>query len=89
MMNDNSLYMSMGVDTGAPLLEIDTFCIRAWPGHAQWESIITHDCNGNETNWITPLNAKPRPCPDCHMKVPPEIVAAWILHNYDRIQRRR
>ncbi len=83
-----SLYMSMGVDCGLPLMEEGSFCVRAWPAHNWWNSIITHDCDGHEPNWIAPLNGKPHPCPDCHESVPPEILAAWILHNFDHIQER-
>ena len=87
MMNDNSLYMSEGIDTGPPLLELGTFCLRAWPKHSWWDSIITNGCSGHEPNWIAPLNGTPHPCPDCGEGVPDEIMAAWILHNYDQVQQ--
>lgn len=88
MMNETSLYMSEGIDTGSPLLEIGSFCLRAWPGHAWWDSIVTHGCNEREPNWLAPLNGAPHPCPDCGKRVPDAVMGAWILHNYDYIQTR-
>lgn len=85
-MRNNALYMAIGIDAGPPVMEQGSFCVRTWPGHKQWNSIITHDCNGHEPNWIAPLEGTPHPCPDCGEGVPDEVMAAWILHNFDEIQ---
>ena len=86
-MNDNSLYMRIEIDAGPPLLEIEAYCLRACPEHRRWDSVVTHGCGVYEPNFIAPLDSKIYPCPDCGAEVPEEIVAAWILHNYDQVQQ--
>ena len=77
----------LGIDEGEPLMECDGFELRRWIDHEIWDSVITHTCNDWAPNWMSPLDGENHPCPDCEATIPQEILTAWILHNFDGIQR--
>ena len=83
------MHVSSGIDMGEPLMVNGSFKLRSWPTHTAWNSVITHGCQGHKPNWIAPLDGKQHPCPDCDEVVPQDILAAWILHNFDYIQQRK
>ena len=76
-----------GIDEGEPLMSEDNFELRLWGLHSTWNSVITHVCGDLQPPWIAPLNGKPNRCPYCKDTVPQNVVTAWILHNFEEIQR--
>ena len=86
MIDENSVYMAHGVDYGEPLDSEGAFHLRAWPGHVIWESIIVHDCvEYGEPQWMAPYQPNLAPCRGCDKLIPPKLLAAWFLHNFDAI----
>lgn len=87
MMSDVDEESDENEKTGKPLMTEGTFQLRMWYQPGDWNSIITHDCEGYGANGIAPVNGGVGTCNGCDEVVPEALAAAWILHNFDAIQR--
>lgn len=85
-MINNSVYMLNGI--GDAVMTEGAFAVHVMTDTKRWNSVVVHCCTGiSELQWIAPLNGSPNPCNVCDQFIPESVITAWILHNFDKIQR--